>query len=170
MLFKASGGGPKSQPEGYIFTIPPRLAVGRSSQPTGVFLRARRCARENETLPFILLLMGGSTVGLLAYSSGQLLPWSLALALGVSAFVLYVRFAYVVEGKLHPRPGQLPSTFLRVVLPRFSAALLTLYVIAVWFKVFIYASYPWTPVLLFVALLGVSLALFVGKNIQWALR
>ena len=169
MLFNVSGGARRNQPEGYIFTIPPRSAVGRMSQPTGVFLRARRSAPEYETLPYILLLLGGSAVGLLAYSGGQLVPWSLALALGVSVFVLYVRFAFVVEGKLHPRPGQPPFTFLRVVLPRLSAALLPLYVIGVWFKVFIYASYPWTPVLLFVALLGVSLALFVGRNIQWVL-
>ncbi len=170
MLFKRRREGQQNQPEGYIWTIPPRSAVARSSQPTGVFLQARRCAPENETLPYILLLLGGSAVGAIAYSGGELLPWTLALALGVSAFIFYVGFAYVVEGKLHPRPRQLPSTFLRVVLPRFSAVLISLYVIAVWFKVFLYASYAWSPVLLFVVLLGVSLALFIGKNIQWALR
>ena len=156
-------------PEGYIFTIPPRSTVAQSSQPTGVFLRARRSAPEKESLPYIILLLGGGAVGLLAYSGGQFLPGSLALVLGVSAFVLYVRFAYVVEGKRHLRPGQLPSTFLRVVLPRFPAVLISLLVIAVWFTVFLYASYPWSPVLLFVALLGVSLALFIGKTIQWVL-
>ena len=169
MLFKPRREAQPRRPEGYIFTIPPRSTVARDSQPTGVFLRARRHPPENENLPYIILLLGGSAVGLLAYSGGQFLPGSLALVLGVSAFVLYVRFAYVVEGKRRHRPGQPPSTFLRVVLPRFPAVLISLYVIVVWFKVFLYASYPWSPVLLFLALLGISLALLVGKSIHWAL-
>ena len=159
----------QKRPGPYVFTMTPPPTEASNSEPTGVFLRARRSTPENETLPYIILLLGGSAVGLLAHSPGQLLPWSLALALGVSAFVLHVRFAYVVEGKRHHRPGQLPTTFLRVVLPRFPAVLISLYVIAVWFTVLLHVSYPWSPVLLFVALLGVSLALFIGKTIQWVL-
>ena len=169
MLFQPRREALPKPPEGYIFTIPPRSTVPRSPQPTGIFLRARRSAPENESLPYIILLLGGSWVGVFAYSSEEFLPWTLALALGLCTLLLYIRFAYAVQGELHLRPRRLPSTFLRVVLPSFPAVVISAILMVVGSEVFLYASYPWSPVHLFMALLGVSLALFIGKNIQWVL-
>lgn len=169
MLFEPRVRAQQKRPGPYVFSMTPPPTDARNSGPGGMFLRAKRRAREKDTLPYIILLLGGSTVAAVAYSPAQLVPWSLALALGVSAFVLYIRFAYAVEGKRHLRPGRLPPTFLRVVPPRFPAVLLSLFVLAVWLKVFLDAPYRWSPVLLFVALLGVSHALFAGKTIQWVL-